>query len=180
MTSTQPTYSAALLRYISSYEIAPDNTIVLNTLDRELDFVSRYYTPRLKISELASFVLKDIESEKIQPKKSPPSKGSFLDKMLTNNIRYTDNNLYQLGKTILLECFSIMYTINYKNSYVIYLSESDIRQARTNIIYFIDAIGSKEEYHDLKDDLYEFDISLGYIQGQIPVLKEQLGGVVNG
>lgn len=169
----KPRYSATLLRFISSFEIAPNNFLILNTLDKEAEFVSRYFTPRLRVSELASYVLKDIQSEQILPMKTPPIEGSFLEAIEGTSMREDDNNLYQISKIILLEAFSIHYLLEHKREYTKYLNERDIQQARTNMKYLLDAIGRKDSYDVLRDHLYDFDISLGYIQGQIPVLRKE-------
>lgn len=171
------TYASVLLRFISSYEIAPNNELVLNTLDKEAEFVSRFYTPRLRVSELASQVLKDIEGEKIKPVNRDPAKDSFLEKVLKGDLKVEKPNLYQIAKIIMLEVFSVVYLVDNKPGYAQYLSEQDIRQARMNVKYFLDAISGEDKYLELVEHLHNFDISLGYIQGQIPVLK---GEVSNG
>lgn len=167
-------YASVLLRFISSYEIAPNNDLILNTLDREADFVSRFYTPRLRVSELASRVLRDIEGEQIRPVNRNPAKGSFLEKIIDNNLKVENPNLYQIAKIIMLEVFSVVYMVDHKPEYAEYLSESELRQARTNIKYFLDSISGQDKYLELVEHLHSFDISLGYIQGQIPVLKGEI------
>lgn len=169
----KPRYSSTLLRFISSFDIEANNYLLLNTLDKEASFVSRFYTPELKVSELASHVLKDIESEKILPTNIPPNKGSFLEKVSTNNMRNNDKNLYQLARVIMLECFSCLYLLEEKREYTQYLNVQDFKRARANIKYMLDAIVVKEEYLDLVEHLQDFDIHLGYIQAQIPVLQEE-------
>lgn len=171
------TYASVLLRFISSYEIAPNNELVLNTLDKEAEFVSRFYTPRLRVSELASRVLRDIEGNQIKPVNRNPAEGSFLDKVLKGSLKEDNPNLYQIAKIIMLEVFSVVYLVDHKPDYAQYLSERDLRQARMNVKYFLDAISGQEKYLNLVSHLHEFDISLGYIQGQIPVLR---GEVPNG
>lgn len=168
------TYASVLLRFISSYEIAPNNDLVLNTLDREAEFISRFYTPRLRVSELASYVLKDIQANRITPTRRHPNKGSFLEKVTQNNMRDNDPALYQLAKIIMLEVFSVVYLVDHKKEYAEYLTEPDMQQARANVKYFLDAISGTEKYLDLVEHLHQFDISLGYIQGQIPVLKGEI------
>lgn len=81
------TYSSEYLRFISSFEVAPSNDVVYNTLDKEAEFISRYYVPKLKVSELASFVLRDIQSEKIRPVKQKTKKGTLLDIAKTSTLR---------------------------------------------------------------------------------------------
>lgn len=164
-------YASVLLRFISSYEIAPNNELVLNTLDKEASFVSRFYTPRLRVSELASRVLRDIEGEQIKPVNRNPVEGSFLDKITKSNLRAENPRLYQIAKIIMLEVFSVVYLVDYKPEYAEYLSEAELRQARVNVKYFLDAISGQDKYLDLVEHLHNFDISLGYIQGQVPVLK---------
>lgn len=171
------TYASVFLRFISSYEIAPNNELIYNTLDREAEFISRYYTPRLRVSELASFVLKDISSETIKPINKSVAKDSFLEKVFESNMKDRNPHLYQLAKTILLEVFSLVYLVDHKQNYAKYLSESDLRQVRMNIKYFLDAIGGEERYLNLVEHLHQFDISIGYVQGQVPVIK---GEFLNG
>lgn len=165
------TYSSEYLRFISSFEVAPNNEIIYNTLDKEAEFISRYYTPRLKVSELATFVLRDIYSEKIRPVRQETKKGTLLDIVKSSGMKDKTDNIYQLCKLIGLEIFSMWYAIEHQKDYRKYFSQRDIRQVRNNILYVLDVIGDREDYLDLIELLHELDIHVGYIQGQVPVIK---------
>ena len=165
------TYSSEYLRFISSFEIAPNNDVVYNTLDKEAEFVSRYYIPRLKVSELASFVLRDIHSEKIRPVKQKTKKGTLLDIVKSSGMKEKDDRIYQLCKIIGLEIFSMWYAIEHQTEYRKYFSQREVRQVRNNILFVLDVIGDKEDYLELIILLHELDIHVGYIQGQVPVIK---------
>lgn len=165
------TYSSEYLRFISSFEIAPNNDVVYNTLDKEAEFVSRYYIPRLKVSELASFVLRDIYSEKIRPVKQKTKKGTLLDIVKSSGMKEKDDRIYQLCKIIGLEIFSMWYAIEHQTEYRKYFSQREVRQVRNNILFVLDVIGDEEDYLELIILLHELDIHVGYIQGQVPVIK---------
>lgn len=169
------TYSSAYLRFISSFELSPNNDVIFNLLDSgEEEFVSKYYQPQYKVSELASQVLRDIKTERIRPIKGTVTKGSFLHLVENSPLRTRKESIYQLCKMLGLELFSIWYAVEHRKDYGKYFSQIELRQVRNNILYIMDYLGDKDEYLDLMVQLHELDIHVGYIQAQVPVIKGEL------
>lgn len=162
---------AALLRFISAFDINPDNTIVSNVLDKEATFVSRFYTPNMKVSVLSTKVLKDLETKDILVVNRTLNPDSLTGQIINSSLRVRNPAIFQLAKTVILESFSLVYSINDSPELLEFIDADEIATARINVKYIIDALGKDPDYIKMSQNLSELDISLGYIQAQVPVLK---------
>lgn len=173
MATTKLAHSSALLRFISSFDVDPDNSVIGTALD-EATFVSRFYTPKMKVSALAVKVLDELANNKILAENRTPHEGSFMYKLQNSDLRTTKPYLFQLSKTIMLECFSVVYAVEQKPELLKYLNQTDLQVARTNLKYLLDAIGDDPKYSSMTEDINKIDISMGYIQAQVPVLRGEV------
>lgn len=171
--NNKPIYSSSLLRFISSFDIDPNNTVITPTALDSAEFVSMFYTPQLRVSKLASKVSEELDTGVIA-KNELPNKDSFMYKLQTSDLKETKPYVYQLAKVVMLECFSIVYAIKHENKLLKYLEKEDIRTARTNLKYILDSLGKDQKYMGMTEDINKLDISLGYIQAQIPVIRGEM------
>ena len=165
--------SSSLIRFISSLDVKPDNTVYLNGLDMTFDFVSRFYTPHVSISVLANSVLRDIASGAIPTTVLSTTEAGILKDISDSGLNTANKPVYTLTRVVLLEVFSILYTLNDKPSFIKYIEVESIEAVRQNIKYIVDALGKNDRYSTLIRSLQAMDIDLGYIQAEIPEMKER-------
>lgn len=168
-------YPASLIRFISSFDVDPDNTVVGTALD-SADFISRFYTPQLKVSTLASRLLDSLEVDELRQRNISLDKDSLVYKIQASDLRTAKPYTYALAKTVALECFSILHAVESKQELLKYLDMDDIKTARTNLKYILDDLGDAQKYSNMTGDIGRLDIALGYIQAQVPTLRGENNG----
>lgn len=178
MANKQIRHPASLIRFISYLETDPDNVIVNNVIDQEPNFISRFYTPNLRISPLASKVLKELQDNSFLTTNRDVSPNSLIGQLSNSNLKAENPHLYQIAQTIVLESFSLIYAIEDKEELIKFISADDINLVRTNLKYLLDAIGTNHKYTDMIENIQQMDVTLGYIEAQVPVIKNR--GVSNG
>lgn len=163
--------TTGLISFIGGIKGDYDNNIIRNTLDDKVSFVSRYYTPTLRLSTLSMNILKEINEDRI--KMSPVD---FNDNTIVTKVRDTDiksqaPRMYLIIQTIVLEAYAIVNCFLENPSSLKYLSKKDVQIVRENINYVCDYLGDFEDYISVVSELRELDINFGYIENQIEVIK---------
>lgn len=169
--------SSSMIRFLSSISIDPDNSIVLNKFDDTLEFVSRFYTPHYKITILAGNVLADIKDGVVPTAVIQEDQDSLITHILNSNLEISRPHIYTLCRAVLLEAFSIVYTLNDKEEYIKYIDEDEITEVRETIKYLQDTLGKYDQYGQIVKGLQDMDIAMGFIQVQLPEVRE---GMING
>lgn len=170
-------YPSSLIRFITSFDVDPDNSVVSTALD-SAEFISRFYTPQLKVSMLSSQLLESLVDKDLKMRNIDLNKDSLLYKIQTSDLRTTKPYTYALAKTVALECFSIIFAVEQEERMLKYLNVDDIKRARTNLKYILDDLGDSQKYANMTGDIGKLDIALGYIQKQVPVLRGETNGTV--
>lgn len=164
--------SPSLIRFIAGLNLHPDNTIVLNKLDTNLSFVSRFYTPHFKVSILGKHVLEDVTKGVIPSRLIQTEEENLTTYIQNSDLRTTHPMLYTLARAVVLETFSLVYTLNDRKEYIRFLDEEDVQDTRETIKYLCDALAKIEKYNRIVKGLQDLDIHLGYIQKEIPAVRE--------
>lgn len=161
-----------LISFIRNIKGDFDNNVVLNVLDDNLHFVSRYYTPTLRLSTLSINILKEINSDRVTISPVDFNNNTIVTKVKATNIKSQAPRIYLIIQTIVLEAYAIVNCFLENPSSLKYLTKKDIQVVRENINYVCDYLGDYEEYISVVDELRELDINFGYIENQIDVIKE--------
>lgn len=167
--------TASLLRFLNSINLTKNN-LNYNKLDTDISFVSRYYTPNLKISELSKKMLDEIQNGNIKTSEYDYNKNSIVSKIQNSSLKTNAPSVYSLCQTIILEAYSIVNCFLENPDYLKYLTNQDIMVSRENLNYVADYMSEYEEYNSIILDLRDLDICFGYIENQLPLIK---GGIDN-
>lgn len=177
----QGTYPRNFISFIRNLEIDPDNLVVENILDRESDFISQYYTPNNRVSELGRKVLESLNRQRVRTHPGTLDKGSLGYLILRSDFLTHYKNIETLLKIILLESFSIEIAIFHDESFRKYLSKEDIKDTRETLKFVLDIISLDPRYSEIISHLQDLNVSLGYIEAQVPVIiNDSNGGVISG
>lgn len=161
-----------LISFIRNIKGDFDNNVVINVLDDNLHFVSRYYTPTLRLSTLSINILKEINSDRVAISPVDFNNNTIVTKVKETNIKSQAPRIYLIIQTIVLEAYAIVNCFLENPSSLKYLTKKDVQVVRENINYVCDYLGDYEEYISVVDELRELDINFGYIENQIDVIKE--------
>lgn len=162
------------MRFIKYLNVDENGGITRNILDDTPNYVSRFYTPQMQVSKTSSNILDIIKTENITEVNTELTEDTVTKKLLDSDLKLMNPYVYQLAQTIVLECFSLIYSLEESPEMMKYIEESDIQQTRENIQYIADCLGDNKDYSEIVTDLHSMDIALGYIQKQVPLIKEEL------
>lgn len=171
MSSTQ---SSDLLRFMDRLNIDAGGNLITNVLDEEgPNFVSRFYTPHFKVNNISEKVFQMIQYNDIIGDNRGLDRNSMTYKLVQSGLKLEDPKIYQLAQACVLDAFSLIYAIEEEESLIKYMDEEDILHTRETVQYLIDYMGSEDRFSSLVMDLMSMDTALGYIQGQVPILKRE-------
>lgn len=165
-----------LLRFISNIKLDSNNNLILNLLDTTPSFVTRFYTPNFSVSVLATNVLAKLERDTILSSNVQLASSNLIYKINTSGMKLKRPDIYLLLRVAVLETFSLIYTIREDNDLIKFISVEEIKAVRVNLRYILTEIGAVEDYATIVEDVQNLDVVLGYIQAQVPVIKEVLNG----
>lgn len=163
--------TSSLLRFLKTIDVADDTRVLANRLDGELTFTSLYYTPNLVLSELAVKSLQDIKSNVIPYTDTDINKDSIVNQLRKTDLSIREPGVYQLIQTIVLEAFALINSVTESPSALKYITKKDISLTRDNINYVADYLGDFPDYITLLERIRELDISFGYIENQLDLMK---------
>jgi hypothetical protein len=165
-----------LLRFVSTVPLLNDGTIPLNTIDSTNSFVSTLYDATPAVSVIARTVKKEIEDGNITATTEGLESNTVVYKALNSDLATYAPNIYTLLRSVALEAFSLLYTIDNSPRDLQYVSSADISRARNNLNYVTDYMSTEEKYYNLIEDLRTMNISFGYIENQIDVIMKDRSG----
>lgn len=168
---TDGIFTKRFFDFVKKLNVTPQNTIVENTLDKEVTLVSKYYTPRKALSQLAVSTLEDIKLNKIVFTRNKQDKDTLPGMVFNSDILKEYEVLTMYFRIILLETFSLVYAVKYRPLYRQYVDETDIKNVRETINYIVDILGFDPRYKDIIMALQYLEVDLGYIQAQAKLIR---------
>lgn len=163
--------TSSLLRFLKTIDVSNDTRVLANRLDGELTFTSKYYTPNLILSELAVKALQDIKSDVVPHTDTDINKESIVNSLRKTDLAIKEPGVYQILQTIVLEAFALINSVTESPTALKYVTKKDIALTRENINYVSDYLGDYPDYITVLDKLRELDISFGYIENQLDLMK---------
>ena len=165
--------SPDLLRFIGSLELDADNSVVTNAVDSKISYVSKYFTPHLRVSPLTNKVLSMLDLDNMYANNITLDEDNLTYMTLHSGLKTEMPDIYQLIQVIVADSFSMLYVLAGDTSLIVYLSSGNIQVTRSNIKYVIDALGTTDIYQDIVQQLTILDTACGYLQAQVENLKTQ-------
>lgn len=166
--------SSDLLRFIQYLNIDSYGNVITNVIDdEEPNFISRFYTPHFRVNKVSEKVLERIQDKDIVANNTTLDKDSLTYKLTQTGLKLSAPKIYQLAQATVLDAFSLIYTIEEERELIKYFEQEDIQQTRESVQYLIDYLGNDQKYSSIAMDFMGMDTALGYIQGQVPLLKKE-------
>ena len=171
----QPT---GLLSFFRTIQADYENTVVENILDTEITFVSKFYTPTLKLSAISNKILKEMKNGKVPITSYDVTSNSIVNKIESTNIKVQAPRIYLILQTIILEAYSLVNTFLENEENIEYISANDILITRDNINYVCDYLADYPEYASIVSDLRNLELNFGYIEKQLGVIKGEVSNEI--
>lgn len=161
-----------LVRYLSEIEINNSN-LTGNLLDKDLSFVSKYYTPNLKISLVGQDNLEYLKKGNVKLSNQDLDNKSLIKRIEKTNLKKTNSTVYRLLQIIILETYSIVNTFKENQDNIEKIKKSDLQRVSQNIEYVCDFLGDFEEYNSIIEDLRNISLDVNYIKLQLPLIQSE-------
>lgn len=162
-----------LLRFLNGLDLDMNNTR-MNLLDENVQFVSRFYTPHIQLSELALMKLKEIKSDDIPTLERQFNENTIVVKTESSDLKLQSPRMYNILQTIVLESYAIVNCFVESPDSLRYLTEDDLRITRQNINYVADYLSDYYEYNSIVLDLRDLDLCFGSLELQLPLIKKEV------
>lgn len=156
-----------LVRFVSSVPVLPDGTIPLNEMGNTTQFVSSLYTPSFSVSALARLTLDDIKQNKIELINVPLDPRTIVAQVMDSDLATYNPRVYVLVCSVVLESFSLLYSIEETRTSLQYVTKKDILKIKQNINYIADYFGTERKYRKMIETMRDIDISIGYLENQV-------------
>ena len=161
-----------LIRFVSTISISSDGSVPLNSLENSTGFVSLLYEPEYRVSILSTITLGNIRNNLFSEISVPIRPDSITGLALSSDLSTYAPDIYLLLRLVVLESFSLVYSIREDKDNLRYITKKDIQRIKNNINYLADYMGTEEKYFKMVEPLRDMYIALGYIEHQIDVILE--------
>jgi len=162
-----------------------ENGYIKSNLGTDLNYVSKYYTPDIKVSYLSLVILKLLKTTNTFNDYSDVPSESLIGLLQKSNLKYRYPKLYLLARVTFLESFSLSYAVdsygNEKEDYLQYCTVDMVNQTIQNINYLVSELqevekeDSDEDFTKIIGKLQELAITVGYLVATINVYNNQDG-----
>lgn len=168
-------YPEDYIKFIGTLGITPNYKIINRGADTEPIKISRYYTPQESVGELSRRVLESAKNREINVTKQPVPEGSLIHQALHTDLLREYSQLEVYFQVILLEILSLEIAIEHVPELRRFVISRDIGKVRETICYVLDVLDVNPKYPAVIENLQEAYISLGYIQAQAGIIREDRG-----
>ncbi len=159
-----------LIRFLSDIKVTSDGTVPMSNLEHSDIFVSELYEPEYSVSVLAIMTLSYINNGEFEEVSTPVHPETITGKVLSSDLSTYAPEVYLLTRLIVLETFSLVFSIHERRDNLRYVSKRDIARVKNNINYLTDYLGTEDKYLNMIEPLRNIHVSLGYIEHQIDVI----------
>lgn len=166
------TQSSDLMRFISTLTIDPEGNIVTNVIDNEEpNFVSRFYTPHLRVSPLGADISAKVNFGEIEQSGKKLSNNTLVIQIINSGLKLKNPKMYRLAQSIILDCFAVVYAVEENVQLLVGIEPKDLAQTRENVKYLIDYLGGDEDYIEIIENLHSLSVAIGYVEHQLPLMR---------
>ena len=168
--------SADLYRFLHGLSFDKTGAIIENTLDRENDYVSKYYTPNLSVSIISTEAKSSIVLDSTTGYNNTTDPDSLLYKIQNSTISVETPKIYRICQAVMMDMYSIFYAYNDDNDLFKDLTLNDMDNTINNCLYLADYFSGDPRYTDIASMFSNAVVALGVIKNNLAVLR----GVTNG
>lgn len=165
--------SIDLYNFLSTMKVDSDSTVVNqgNVIDNSDTYISKMYTPNLKVSNATKTFLDNIGVTCIIDTNLDLDEDSITYWLLNSDLKDKDLKLYNLFKSVIADMYSYTYAIDDNPDYLKFIDKKDFIRTINNITYIIDYLSSSIENSNIISQLYDITAALGVLKNQLSTIK---------
>lgn len=164
-----------LIRFISNIPVLNDGTIPTNTISDGISYTSTIWTPVYAMSVLARETTSIFTDGTLELVNTPLDSSTIVYMALNSDLATTMPSVYMLLRSIVLESFAFIYSIDYAPANLKYVTATDFQNIKTNIKYIADYFSSNSKYYNMISPMRDMAISFGYVENQVDVIMNDMG-----
>lgn len=163
-----------MYNFLSTMEVANDENVVNagNVIDNTETYISRMYTPNLKVSNATRTFLDSIGVLGIINTNLDLGEDSLTYWLLNSGLKEQDYKVYMLFKSTIADMYSFTYAIDDNPDFLKYINKNDFNRVVNNIAYLIDYLSDSNTNASVLGDLYDISACLGVLKNQLDFIKE--------
>ena len=163
--------SADLYRFLHGLSFDKTGAIIENELDSENGYVSKYYTPNLSVSIIATEAKSSIILNSQTGYNNTTDPDSLLYKIQHSTIAIETPKIYRICQAVLMDMYAIFYAYNESNDLFKDLSLADMDNTINNCLYLADYFSGDPRYTDIAGMFSNAVVALGVIKNNLSVLR---------
>lgn len=163
-----------LFKFIGYLKVDPSGDVVINGLDRNPSFVSRYYTPSMRVSGLSTRFIWKLQGGRYIESADVFNPDSLVGRVMNSHMKTDYPYEYNLMQTVCLESTALIYATDEDPQLFMHLLEADLTKVRENIKYLIDVFSADEKYAPITENLNAMHVAIGYTEKQVPMIQKEL------
>lgn len=142
-----------------------------NVVDNTETYISRWYTPNLKVSNATNKLVSNISKTLIRDTNLELDPDSVTYWLLHSNLRIKDYKVYNVFRATMADVYTYTYAIDDNPDFLKYISKDDFTRTINNVSYLIDYLSTDNANTVIVNDLIEINIDLGVLKNQLDFIK---------
>lgn len=165
--------SIEMYNFLNTMLVDSNNRVINqgNVVDNTDTFVSKMFTPNLKVSDVTKNLLENLGLICVKDTNINLDKDSTSYWLLTSDLRQKDYKVYKLFKSVLADIYSYTYAVSDNPYFMKYTNKKDLDNTINNVTYLIDYLSSNNGNTAIMKDLYNISACLGVLKNQLDLIK---------
>lgn len=165
-----------LYRFLSGLSVDGNGEIIENVLDKNISYVSKFYTPTIRVASATSRVLDKLKNNLVIGTNNDSDTNSLVYILQHTDLAITNPDIYRTCQAVLADCFTLVYAAETDPSVFKDLSKSDIDNTINSCLYLADYFSSIEDdsgkYYPLVSGFTDMVTALGIIKSMLSDLQK--------
>ena len=167
--------TADLYRFLKGLSLSADGTVIENQLDSSISYISKYFTPNLKVSQVALKAQSTIRESLSMGYSNGAASGTLLYLLQHSAIDVETPDIFRLCQVAIMDMYSYAYAYEDDNTLLASLTENDINKTIDNCVYLCDYFSGDDRYLDIAKKFSDMIVSLGVIKNNLDSLHKMAG-----
>ena len=163
--------SIEMYNFLSTLAIGENDQVINqgNIVDNSNTFISRMYTPNLRVSNATKNFLANLEAIANKDTNLTLDEDTLTYWLIHSNLRTKDFKVYTIFKSVIADIYSYTYAIDVNRYFGKYINKEDLTRTINNIAYIIDYLSGDNDNSRIVGELAETSAMLGVIKNGLSI-----------
>lgn len=170
------TITMDLYRFIQGLSTDASGAIIENSLDSKISFVSKYYTPNLKVTVATSKLMDSLDVNLVSGQNNDSDPTSLVYMLQHSTLSVNAPDIYRMCQAVVADVFTIVYAAEADATIYMDLTDSDLDNISTECLYLEDYFSGLDysddtSYYSIANIFSNFVSALAIIKANLMSLQ---------